>query len=63
MLLEERDLWEVVSGEVIETCTSEKEVAKFKKMKNGFAVISLAMDDTQLAMVKYCKETRSAWQL
>jgi len=65
MLFEERDLWEVVPGdEVIETCTSEEGIVKFKKkMKKAFAMICLAMDDAQLAMVKSCKEARSAWQL
>jgi len=60
MLLEEFDLWGVVSGdEIIENCTSEGGVTKFKKMKKLFAMICLGMDDVQFALVKLCKEVWS----
>ncbi|KAF1332324.1 Integrase catalytic core protein, partial [Globisporangium splendens] len=52
MVLEERDLWEVVSGEVkLEHCVTELDQAAFKrKSRKAMATICLAMEDSQLLL-------------
>uniref|UniRef100_A0AAV1U271 Uncharacterized protein n=1 Tax=Peronospora matthiolae TaxID=2874970 RepID=A0AAV1U271_9STRA len=54
MVLEERDLWDVVSGEVkLEHCVSTLDQATFKmKSRKALAIICLAMEDSQLPLVR-----------
>ena len=54
MVLEERDLWDVVSGEVkLEHCVSTLDQATFKKKsRKALAIICLAMEDLQLPLVR-----------
>uniref|UniRef100_A0AAV1T8D3 Uncharacterized protein n=1 Tax=Peronospora matthiolae TaxID=2874970 RepID=A0AAV1T8D3_9STRA len=63
MVLEERDLWDVVSGEVkIEHCTSTLDQATFKrKSRKALAIICLAMEDSQLPLVRSAKDAYDAW--
>ena len=53
IVLEERDLWEVTSGEVTtEHCTNAMDQATFKrKSRKALAIICLAMNDSQLPLV------------
>src|SRR5688572_26736591 len=50
MVLEERELWDVVSGEVkLEHCQTESDQAMYrKKSRKAMAIICLAMEDSQL---------------
>ena len=54
MVLEEWDLWEVVSGEVkAEQCTNALDQATYKrKSRKAMAIICLAMEDSQLPLVR-----------
>uniref|UniRef100_A0AAV1VJ96 DUF4219 domain-containing protein n=1 Tax=Peronospora matthiolae TaxID=2874970 RepID=A0AAV1VJ96_9STRA len=54
MVLEERDLWEVVSGEIkAEQCETQLDQATYKrKSRKAMAVICLAMEDSQLPLVR-----------
>ena len=63
MVLEERDLWDVVSGEVkLEHCTSNLDQATFKrKSRKALAIICLAMEDSQLPLVRSAKDAHDAW--
>ncbi|KAF1334706.1 Integrase catalytic core protein, partial [Globisporangium splendens] len=63
MVLEERDLWEVVSGEVkLEHCVSEMDQATFKrKSRKAMAIICLAMEDSQLPLVRSSSGAHDAW--
>ena len=63
MVLEERDLWEVASGEVkMEHCTSTLDQATFKrKSRKALAVICLAMEDSQLPLVRSAVGAHDAW--
>ena len=57
MVLEERDLWEVVSGEVkAEHCTTFKQ-----KSRKAMAVICLSMEDSQLPLVRSASSAFDAW--
>ncbi|KAF1332517.1 reverse transcriptase, partial [Globisporangium splendens] len=63
MVLEERDLWEVVSGEVkLEHCVTELDQAAFKrKSRKAMATIYLAMEDSQLPLVRSASGAHDAW--
>jgi len=63
MVLEERDLWEVASGAVkFEHCTSTLDQATFKrKSRKALAVICLAMEDSQLPLVRSASGAHDAW--
>ena len=63
MVLEERDLWEVTSGEVkAEHCQTSLDQATFKrKSRKAMAVICLAMEDSQLPLVRSAKGAFDAW--
>ena len=63
MVLEERDLWEVVSGEVkAEHCTTALDQATFKwKSRKAMAVICLSMEDSQLPLVRSASGAFDAW--
>ena len=60
MVLEERDLWDVLSGEVkLEYCKSTLDQATFKRKL--LAIIFLAMEDSQLPLVRSAKDAYDAW--
>uniref|UniRef100_H3H842 Integrase catalytic domain-containing protein n=1 Tax=Phytophthora ramorum TaxID=164328 RepID=H3H842_PHYRM len=63
MVLEERELWEVTSGEVkLEHCTTTADQATFKrKSRKALAIICLAMEDSQLPLVRSAKDAHDAW--
>uniref|UniRef100_H3H9M9 CCHC-type domain-containing protein n=1 Tax=Phytophthora ramorum TaxID=164328 RepID=H3H9M9_PHYRM len=63
MVLEERELWEVTSGEVkLEHCTTTAGQATFKrKSRKALAIICLAMEDSQLPLVRSAKDAHDAW--
>ncbi|KAF1332328.1 Integrase catalytic core protein, partial [Globisporangium splendens] len=63
MVLEERDLWKVVSGEVKpEHCVTELDQATFKrKSRKAMATICLAMEDSQLPLVRSASGAHDAW--
>ncbi|GMG18810.1 unnamed protein product [Phytophthora fragariaefolia] len=63
MVLEERELWEVASGEVkLEHCTAAADQALFrKKSHKALAMICLAMEDSQLPLVRSAKDAHDAW--
>uniref|UniRef100_H3H955 Integrase catalytic domain-containing protein n=1 Tax=Phytophthora ramorum TaxID=164328 RepID=H3H955_PHYRM len=63
MVLEERELWEVTSGEVkLEHCTTTADQATFKrKSRKALAIICLAMEDSQLPLVCSAKDAHDAW--
>ena len=63
MVLEERDLWEVVSGEVkIGDLANSMEQASFKrKSRKAMAAICLAMEDSQLPLVRSASDACDAW--
>ncbi|KAJ8552617.1 hypothetical protein ON010_g9928 [Phytophthora cinnamomi] len=60
MVLEERDLWEVTSGEIkLEHCATTLDQTTFKrKSRKALAIICLAMEDSQLPLVRSAKELR-----
>ena len=63
MVLEERDLWEVVCGDVkIEQCVTPLDQATFKrKSRKAMAIICLAMEDSQLPLVRSASGAFNAW--
>ncbi|TMW61094.1 hypothetical protein Poli38472_014555 [Pythium oligandrum] len=63
MVLEERDVWEVVSGEVkLEQCQTPADQAIFhKKSRKALAMICLAMEDSQLPLVRSASGAHDAW--
>ena len=63
MVLEERDVWKVVSGEVkLEQCQVPTDQALFKKKsRKAFAMICLAMEDSQLPLVRSASGANDAW--
>ena len=63
MVLEERDLWDVVRGEVkLEYCKSTLDQATFKrKSRKAPAIICLAMEDWQSPLVCSAKDAYDAW--
>ncbi|KAG6615844.1 gag-pol polyprotein [Phytophthora cinnamomi] len=63
MVLEERDLWEVTSGEIkLEHCATTLDQTSFKrKSRKALAIICLAMEDSQLPLVRSAKDAYDAW--
>ena len=63
MVLEERDLWEVASGEVkLEHCTNAMDQSTYKrKSRKALAMICLAMEDSQLPLVRSSSGAHDAW--
>ncbi|KAG6590589.1 Gag-Pol polyprotein [Phytophthora cinnamomi] len=63
MVLEERDLWEVTSGEIkLEHCATTLDQTTFKrKSRKALAIICLAMEDLQLPLVRSAKDAYDAW--
>ncbi|GMF66050.1 unnamed protein product [Phytophthora lilii] len=63
MVLEERDLWEVVRGESKwENCATALDQAAFKrKSRKALAIICLALEDTQLPLVRSASGAHDAW--
>ena len=63
MVLEERDLWELVSGEIkAEQCVTQlDQVAYKRKSRKAMAVICLAMEDSQLPLVRSASGAYDAW--
>jgi transposase InsO family protein len=63
MVLEDRELWEVVSGEVkLEQCVSESDQTVYrKKSRKALAIICLAMEDAQLPLVRSATGAYDAW--
>ncbi|KAG6604645.1 Gag-pol Polyprotein [Phytophthora cinnamomi] len=63
MVLEERDLWEVTSGEIkLEHCATTLDQTTFKrKSRKALAIICLAMEDSQLPLVRSAKDAYDAW--
>ncbi|KAG3231278.1 hypothetical protein PI124_g23628 [Phytophthora idaei] len=63
MVLEERELWEVTSGEVkLEHCMTAADQALFrKKSPKALAMICPAMEDLQLPLDRSAKDAHDAW--
>ncbi|GMF42751.1 unnamed protein product [Phytophthora lilii] len=63
MVLEERDLWEVVSGESkLVNCATALDQAAFKrKSRKALAIICLALEDSQLPLVRSASGAHDAW--
>ncbi|GMF83080.1 unnamed protein product [Phytophthora fragariaefolia] len=63
MVLEERDLWEVTSGEIkLEHCATTLDQTTFKrKSRKALAIICLTMEDSQLPLVRSAKDAFDAW--
>ena len=63
MVLEERDLWEVPSGEIkLEHLTTPLDQSSFKrKSRKALAIICLAMEDSQLPLVRSSSGAHDAW--
>ncbi|OWZ10261.1 hypothetical protein PHMEG_00016916 [Phytophthora megakarya] len=63
MVLEERDLWEVESGEIkMVHCATTLDQTTFKmKSCKALAIICLAMEDSQLPLVRSVKDAYDAW--
>ncbi|KAG6619088.1 Copia proteinlike [Phytophthora cinnamomi] len=63
MVLEERELWEVTSGEIkLEHCATTLDQTTFKrKSRKALAIICLAMEDSQLPLVRSAKDAHDAW--
>ncbi|CAI5708130.1 unnamed protein product [Peronospora destructor] len=63
MMLEERDLWEVTSGEIkLERLTTALDHSTFKcKSRKALAMICLAIEDSQLPLVRSTSEACDAW--
>ena len=63
MVLEERDLWEVTSGEIkMEQQTSALDQTMFKRKSwKALAMICLAMEDSQLPLVRSASGPLDAW--
>ena len=63
MVLEDRDLWDLTSGDVIpEHCFTYKDQATYKrKARKAFAIICLAMEDSQLPLVRSSLGALEAW--
>ena len=63
MVLEEKDLWDIVSGSEVERENedeqNEAQVQRFKKReRKAFATICLSLDDEQLSLVRSAKTAK-----
>ncbi|OWZ03129.1 Copia protein [Phytophthora megakarya] len=63
MVLEERDLWKVASGDIkMEHCVTTLDQTTFKrKSRKALAIICLAMEHSQLPLVRSAKDAYEAW--
>ena len=63
MLLEEKDLWEVVIGEeTLPSTASPQDQEKFnKKQRKALIMITLSINDKELSHVRSCKTATEAW--
>ena len=63
MVLEGRDLWKVTSEEIkMEHLTTALDQSTFKrKSRKSLAIISLALEDSQLMMVRLAIGAHDAW--
>jgi hypothetical protein len=63
MVLEDRELWEVVCGEIkLEHCQTEgDQVVCRRKSRKALAIICLAMEDSQLPLVRSATGAHDAW--
>ena len=63
MVLEERDLWEVISGEIkLEQCVTSLDQDTYKrKSRKAMAMICLAIEDSQLPLVRLASGAHDAW--
>ncbi|CAH0476832.1 unnamed protein product [Peronospora belbahrii] len=63
MVLEEKDLWDVTSGEIkLEHLTSPLDQGTYKrKSRKALAIICLAMEDSQLPLVRSSSGAHDAW--
>ena len=63
MVLEERDLWDVAGGEVnLEHCANVLDQATFKrKSRKALAIICLAMEYSQLTLIRSASGAHDAW--
>ena len=63
MVLEERDLWEVTSGEIkLENVANLMDQSGFKhKSRKALAIICLALEDSQLPLVRSATGAHDAW--
>ncbi|OWZ03683.1 Copia protein [Phytophthora megakarya] len=62
-MLEERDLWEVASGEIkMEHWATTLDQTTFKRKScKALAIICLAMEDSQLPLARSAKDAYDAW--
>ena len=63
MVLEERDLWEVASGEIkLEQLVNVLDQQTFKrKSRKALAIICLAMEESQPSLVRSASGAHDAW--
>ena len=65
MVLEERDLWGIVSGDEVEPAgdgTTQATIQKFRKRaRKAFATVCLSLGDEQLSLVRSAKTAKEAW--
>ena len=65
MVLEDKDLWSIVSGEVVEPVgegSTEASLQKFRKRaRKAMATICLSLCDNQLSLVRTAETARAAW--
>ena len=65
MVLEDKDLWGIVSGEEVEPAgegTTEASVQKFRKRaRKALATICLSISDSQLSLVRSANTAGEAW--
>lgn len=63
MVLEERDLWEVVSGETkLEQCVTSLDQGTYeRKSRKALAIICLALEDLQLPLVHSASGAQDLW--
>ena len=66
MVLEDKDLWSIVSGEEVEPVgegATEASLQKFRKRaRKAMATICLSLCDNQLSLVRAAETARAAWQ-
>ena len=64
MMLEEKDLWDVVEGtEDVPTTGDAEEVKKYKKKeRKSLALIALSVSNSQVNYVSGCQTGKEAWE-
>lgn len=63
MVLEERDLWDIVSGDEQRPEDSAGAVAFNKRSKKALATICLSLANSQLLQVRHCTAPEEAWRV